>query len=68
MEKQGSISIIKSTIEKGRPATTDIMPGTVLRHFLYKSKPNVQYTMSSYYPDFATLADRRRSVDPSPPA
>ncbi|KAL1956539.1 hypothetical protein VTO42DRAFT_7103 [Malbranchea cinnamomea] len=60
LERNGSMSIIKATIEKGRPATTDIVPGTVLRHFLYKSKANVQFTMSSYYPDFATPLDRRR--------
>ena len=60
MEKNGSITIIKAAIEKGRPATTDIVPGTVLRHFLYKSKANVQFAMSSYEPDFATLPDRRR--------
>ncbi|KAK2794841.1 Vacuolar fusion protein mon1 [Emmonsiellopsis sp. PD_5] len=60
MEKNGSITVIKTAIEKGRPTTTDIIPGTVLRHFLYKSKANVQFTMSSYYPDFSTVLGRRR--------
>ncbi|EEP76157.1 conserved hypothetical protein [Uncinocarpus reesii 1704] len=60
LEKSNSKRIIRTAIEKGRPSTTDIVPGTVLRHFLYKSKPNVQFTMSSYSPDFATLFARRR--------
>ncbi|OAX79297.1 hypothetical protein ACJ72_06386 [Emergomyces africanus] len=62
MAKNGSISVIKAAIEKGRPTTTDIVPGTVLRHFLYKSKANVQFSMASYYPDFPTIVERRRSV------
>jgi hypothetical protein len=62
MEKDGSLNVIKTAIEKGRPSTTDIIPGTVLRHFLYKSKANVQFTMSSYFPDFGTILGRRRSV------
>ncbi|QSS57077.1 vacuolar fusion protein mon1 [Histoplasma capsulatum var. duboisii H88] len=60
MTKNGSIDIIKAAIEKGRPTTTDIVPGTVLRHFLYKSKANVQFSMASYYPDFSTTLGRRR--------
>ena len=39
----------------GRYAPTDIVPGTPIRHFLYKSRPNVQFTM----PDWGR-ADRRR--------
>ncbi|KAI1913335.1 Vacuolar fusion protein mon1 [Ophidiomyces ophidiicola] len=60
MEKDGSKEAIRVAIEKGRPCTTDIIPGTVLRHFLYKSKTNVQFTMSSYSPDFATPIVKRR--------
>lgn len=62
MENSGSIQVIKEAIAKGRPSTTDIVPGTVLRHFLYKSKANVQYTMSSYDPDFSSISLRRRFV------
>ncbi|EEH19349.1 hypothetical protein PABG_01668 [Paracoccidioides brasiliensis Pb03] len=58
--KNGSIAIIKAAIQKGRPTTTDIIPGTVLRHFLYKSKANVQFAMASYCPDFSTTLGRRR--------
>jgi len=54
------MAIIKSAVRRGRPATTDIVPGTVLRHFLYKSRANVQFTMPSYEPHFTTLLARRR--------
>ncbi|OAT09793.1 vacuolar fusion protein mon1 [Blastomyces gilchristii SLH14081] len=60
MAKNGSINVIKAAIDKGRPTTTDIIPGTVLRHFLYKSKANVQFSMASYHPDFSTILGRRR--------
>ncbi|RAH85942.1 vacuolar fusion protein mon1 [Aspergillus japonicus CBS 114.51] len=60
MEKNGSIKIIKEAVAKGRPSTTDIVPGTVLHHFLYKSRANVQFTMSSYDPEFSTVSRRRR--------
>ncbi|RAK73025.1 guanine nucleotide exchange factor MON1 [Aspergillus fijiensis CBS 313.89] len=60
MERNGSIKIIKEAVAKGRPSTTDIVPGTVLHHFLYKSRANVQFTMSSYDPEFSTVSRRRR--------
>jgi hypothetical protein len=62
METNGSLNVMKTAVEKGRPQPTDIIPGTVLRHFLYKSKANVQFTMSSYDPDFSTLLGHRRFV------
>ncbi|KKK27282.1 vacuolar fusion protein [Aspergillus rambellii] len=60
MEKNGSIKIIKEAIDKGRPSTTDIVPGTVLHHFMYKSRANVQFTMSSYDLEFSSASRRRR--------
>ena len=62
MEKNGSIRIIKEAIDRGRPATTDVVPGTVLHHFLYKSRRNVQFTMSSFDPEFTLVTSRRRFV------
>ena len=62
MEKNGSLKIIKDAVDKGRPNTTDIVPGTVLHHFLYKSRANVQFTMSSYDPEFSSISRRRRYV------
>lgn len=60
LEQNGSMDIIKTAIKQGRPSTTDIMAGTQLRHFLYKSRANVQFTMPSFTPYFNTLLARRR--------
>ncbi|OQE46120.1 hypothetical protein PENCOP_c001G04760 [Penicillium coprophilum] len=60
MERNGTLKEIKTAIDNGRPATTDIVPGTVLHHFLYKSRANVQFTMSSYTPEFSSVTRRRR--------
>lgn len=60
LEKNGSLEVIKEAVRKGRPNTTDIVPGTQLRHFLYKSRANVQFTMPSFSPDFSSLLARRR--------
>ncbi|KAJ6160965.1 hypothetical protein N7470_004361 [Penicillium chermesinum] len=60
MEKNGSLKVIKTAIEQGRPSTTDIVPGTVIHHFLYKSRANVQFTMSSFAPTFTSASRRRR--------
>ncbi|KAL2815782.1 trafficking protein Mon1-domain-containing protein [Aspergillus cavernicola] len=62
MEKNGSIKLIREAINKGRPSTTDIVPGSVLHHFVYKSRANVQFTMSSYEPEFASIPRRRRLI------
>jgi hypothetical protein len=60
LEKNGSMDIIKAAVRSGRPSTTDIIPGTQLRHFLYKSRANVQFTMPSFAPHFRSLIARRR--------
>lgn len=60
MDKNGSMAVIKAAVRRGRPTATDVVPGTVLRHFLYKSRGNVQFTMPSYEPHFTTLLARRR--------
>jgi hypothetical protein len=62
LEKNGSMNIIKAAVQAGRPSTTDIVPGTQLRHFLYKSRANVQFTMPSFSPHFSSLLARRRYV------
>ncbi|ERF71803.1 Vacuolar fusion protein mon1 [Endocarpon pusillum Z07020] len=43
-----SLGTIQNAIQAGRPVPTDIVPGTVLRHFLFKSKANVQFFMPSF--------------------
>ena len=68
LEANGSMDIIQAAVARGRPAATEIVPGTVLRHFLYKSRANVQFFMPSYDYHFRTLVARRRLdlTDPSP--
>ncbi|RDW85040.1 putative MON1 [Coleophoma cylindrospora] len=63
LEKNGSMDIIKAAVRQGRPSTTDIVPGTQLRHFLYKSRANVQYTMPSFTPYFNGLLPQRRLMN-----
>ncbi|KAI4279731.1 MAG: hypothetical protein LQ337_000011 [Flavoplaca oasis] len=60
LEKNGSMAIIQTAIRNGRFAATDIVPGTVLHHFIYKSRPNVQFVMPSYEPHFPNSLARRR--------
>ncbi|KAI4263824.1 MAG: hypothetical protein L6R42_001047, partial [Xanthoria sp. 1 TBL-2021] len=60
LEQNGSMAIIRTAIRNGRFAATDIVPGTVLHHFVYKSRANVQFVMPSYEPHFTTLLARRR--------
>ncbi|PCG92928.1 Vacuolar fusion protein MON1 [Penicillium occitanis (nom. inval.)] len=62
MRKSGSLKIMKEAIKKGRPSPTDIVPDTVLRHFLYKSKAHVQFVMSAYAPEFTSLTRHRRLI------
>ncbi|KAF7881397.1 hypothetical protein EAF00_011766 [Botryotinia globosa] len=63
LEKNGSMNIIKAAVRQGRPKTTDIAPGTPLRHFLYKSRANVQFTMPSFDPHYNNLVNRRRLMN-----
>lgn len=54
------LNVISAAINQGRPTPADIVPGTALHHFLYKSRANVQFTMSSYDPEFSLMSRRRR--------
>ena len=58
--KNRCLRIIQSAVKSGRPSPTDVVPGTSIRHFLYKSKGNVQFCMPSYPTDYETLDQRRR--------
>lgn len=60
LDKNGSMEIIRSAITKGRPSMTDVVPGVPLRHFIYKSRGNVQFIMPSFEPLFDTAIARRR--------
>ena len=59
LERNGTLRTIQDTIQEGRPLPTDIVPGTVLRHFLFKSKANVQFYMPSFT-QYETPRLRRR--------
>ncbi|KAF2679108.1 DUF254-domain-containing protein [Lentithecium fluviatile CBS 122367] len=60
LQRNGSIDRIRSAVRQGRPRCTDIVPGTVLRHFLYKSRGNVQFFMPGFEPGFVGGLERRR--------
>lgn len=54
------MKIIKAAVHKGHSPINELVPGTVLRHFIYKSRGNVQFTMPSYEPHFHGLVARRK--------
>ncbi|KAL6707440.1 Vacuolar fusion protein mon1 [Coniothyrium glycines] len=60
LHRNSSISHIRAAISAGRPSPTTILPGTPLRHFLYKSRGNVQFTMPSYDTYFSTPLAKRQ--------
>lgn len=60
LEKSGSVKIVEDAVSRGRYITTDVLSSTVIRHFLYKSRANVQFTMPSFEPHFYTVIARRR--------
>ena len=61
--------MIRLSMHQGRPSIASIVPNgatgnaSVLRHFLYKSRGNVQFVMPSYEPHFQTLVSRRRLLN-----
>lgn len=54
------LALIRAAVAAGRKPTTEIVPGTVIRHFLYKSRANVQFFMPALAPQFAAPIARRR--------
>lgn len=55
-----ALQSIQHSLHQGRPSPTDIVPGTGIRHFLYKSRANVQFFMPSFHPNFSSLHARRQ--------
>lgn len=47
LKKNGSLAIIKAAAKAGRPQVANIAPGSQVSHFVYKSRANVQFCMSS---------------------
>ncbi|KAH8179989.1 trafficking protein mon1 domain-containing protein [Sarocladium implicatum] len=63
LAKNGSLAIMRASAHAGRPKILDIAPGSQMSHFLYKSRANVQFCMSSMTPVFAEDVDRRRLMN-----
>ncbi|KAF7191575.1 Vacuolar fusion protein MON1 [Pseudocercospora fuligena] len=63
LEANGSMTAIKTAIRKGHAPCSEIVPGTALRHFLYKSRGNVQFVMPSFEPHFTGTVARRRLMN-----
>lgn len=53
--KNGSLAIVKAAANEGRPRIGAIAPDAQISHFLYKSRANVQFCMSSLEPAFSGL-------------
>ncbi|KAM0329817.1 hypothetical protein ACHAQA_003981 [Verticillium albo-atrum] len=60
LDKNGLLPIIRAAAQSGRPAVPAIAPGSQVSHFLYKSRANVQFSMSALDPIFASPIARRR--------
>ena len=60
LRKNGSLRVIHKAVQNGRPLPTDIIPGTSLRHFLYKSKGNVQFFMPAFEAKFDDAQSKRQ--------
>lgn len=60
LRKNGSMKVIHRAVQYGRPLPTDIVPGTALRHFLYKSKGNVQFFMPAFETQISNLQSKRQ--------
>lgn len=60
LAKNGSLALIQSAARAGRPKIPEIVAGSQVSHFLYKSRANVQFCMSALEPHFAGLQARRR--------
>ncbi|KAF5515950.1 Vacuolar fusion protein MON1 [Colletotrichum siamense] len=60
LAQSGHLATIQAAARLGRPKTIDIAPGGQISHFLYKSRANVQFSMSALDPVFSSLIARRR--------
>ncbi|OAA37241.1 Vacuolar fusion protein mon-1 [Metarhizium rileyi] len=60
LAKSGSLATIRKAAAAGRPVVSQVAPGSQVSHFLFKSRANVQFCMSSLQPAFANVVERRR--------
>lgn len=55
------LAALATAMQAGRAPCSALLPGgTPLKHFLYKSRGNVQFTMPSFEPHFAGAVARRK--------
>jgi hypothetical protein len=59
---------MRDSVQRGRPSCAEVSEGSVLQHFLYKSRSNVQFIMPPFEPGFADSVSRRKWVIPKPSA
>ncbi|KAI4745249.1 DUF254-domain-containing protein [Aureobasidium sp. EXF-12298] len=62
LNQNGSMSILSTSVRRGRPSVSSILPSSPLLHFIYKSRPNVQFFTPSFHPHFTSLVPHRRLV------
>lgn len=60
LSSNNALHVICKAARAGRQTCSEILPGTPLRHFLYKSRANVQFTMPAATPDFDSPVAWRR--------
>ncbi|KAK4205297.1 putative vacuolar fusion protein MON1 [Triangularia verruculosa] len=63
LTKSTHLPLIRQSLATPRPSISSILPGSnppPISHFIYKSRPNVQFVMSSLQPLFASSIARRR--------
>lgn len=60
LAKNGNLDVIRSAVRAGRPRMAQIVLGSPMSHFLYKSRANVQFCMAALEPPFDAIAERRR--------
>lgn len=63
LQSNGSMSNIQTAIRKGHAPCSEILPNTAVRHFLYKSRGNVQFVMPSFQPSFSNAVSRRKLLN-----
>lgn len=60
LEKKKYLELIKTAARKGRATISEVSPGAHISHFVFKSKANVQFAMSSLEPTFGALVHHRK--------
>ncbi|RMY88871.1 hypothetical protein D0862_10333 [Hortaea werneckii] len=61
LRQNGSLLNLQSALRRRHATISELLgPGTQMRHFLYKSRGNVQFTMPSFLPHYEGLAARRK--------